>query len=117
MVISLFQAVGPIVQQYERMFTMLVSAFESQQPTPSSISDASQASFEQTSPAQTDQTTRPNMGFDMEMTFDPNTFPDLSESGLLDGASNILSPTYWMEGGPGQSSRSIGSAMSGGSML
>lgn len=103
-VMSLFRGIGPIVQRYERMLSVLIEAFESQQQGSSEI----EAPLDQESPAELGQAPPSVISFDMDMSFNADLFPGIAESGLLDGPSNILSPTYWMNGGQTRRAESTG---------
>lgn len=115
-VISLFGGVGPIVQQYKTLLTILIEAFQAQRPSPATPSDISRESLAETSPAVINQLSPSSgMDFDMAMTFNPEMFPGIAEGAFLDGPSNILSPTYWMDNGQVGPERGVESTSSGGS--
>jgi hypothetical protein len=114
-VMAMFEGIGPIVQQYKTLLTILIDAFQSQRPVPPTPSDIGRGSFNEESTADLNQTSPSAMDFDMGMSFNTDMFPGISEGGFLDGPSNILSPTYWMDSGQMRLDRGAESAGSGGS--
>lgn len=98
-VIFLFQGIGPVVQQYQRLFSILVDAFEAQRASAETPSDTTQPSQDGDSSRGRSQGPSSGMDFDMDMSFSAAMFPGIAESSLLDAPSNILSPTYWMDAG------------------